>query len=112
MFQPGPVSRAIRVPFFERPVSGRSGDQHYLDATIAYRRACLNAINYLNAFGFSGEQAYILLCAARRGPRQRVVDIPNACCSIYLPTEIFDFDIPPEQRRPALVDRGQCATAS
>ena len=24
-----------------------------------------------------------------------VVDIPNACCSLYLPTAIFDFDIRP-----------------
>ena len=37
------------------------GENHYLDATIAYRRACLNAIAYLKTFGYTGEQAYLLL---------------------------------------------------
>jgi putative FmdB family regulatory protein len=31
-----------------------------------------------------------------------VVDIPNACCSLYLPTAIFDFEVRPA--RPAGVD--------
>jgi formamidase len=29
-----------------------------------------------------------------------VVDIPNACATLYLPTEIFDFDIMPSQAGP------------
>jgi formamidase len=29
----------------------------YMDATVSCRRACLNAIEYLNKFGYSGEQA-------------------------------------------------------
>ena len=30
-----------------------------------------------------------------------VVDIPNACATLYLPTEIFDFDIMPNAAGPA-----------
>jgi formamidase len=29
-----------------------------------------------------------------------VVDIPNACCSLYLPTAIFDFDVRPNKDGP------------
>ena len=86
---------------------GRRGaaTNHYLDATIAYRRACLNAVEYLKKFGYTGEQAYLLLGSAPiEGRISGVVDIPNACCSLYLPTAIFDFDITPDRRRP---DRGR-----
>lgn len=31
---------------------------------VTYRRACLNAIEYLKKFGFTGEQAYLLLSCA------------------------------------------------
>jgi formamidase len=41
-----------------------------------------------------------------------VVDIPNACCSLYLPTAIFDFDVKPSARGPVRADRGQCAVTS
>ena len=71
-----------------------AGTNHYLDATIAYRRACLNAVEYLKKFGYRGEQAYLLLGSAPiEGRISGIVDIPNACCSLYLPTAIFDFDI-------------------
>lgn len=90
-----------------------SGGQHYMNATIAYRRACLHAIDYLKQFGYTGEQAYLILCAAPiEGRVSGIVDIPNACCSLYLPTEIFDFDIRPGEEGPTRVDRGQCAVAS
>jgi len=29
-----------------------------------------------------------------------VVDVPNACATLYLPTEIFDFDIMPSSAGP------------
>jgi formamidase len=32
------------------------GKQHYLDATVAYKRAVLNAIHYLAKFGYTPEQ--------------------------------------------------------
>ena len=63
---------------------------------IAYRQACLNAIEYLKKFGYSGAQAYAILGTAPvQGHISGVVDIPNACATLYLPTEIFEFDIMP-----------------
>ena len=41
-----------------------TGQQYYMDAHVAYRRACLNAIEYLKKFGFTGEQAYLLSLVA------------------------------------------------
>ena len=32
------------------------GKQHFLDASVAYKRAVLNAIEYLSRFGYSKEQ--------------------------------------------------------
>ncbi len=89
------------------------GQNHYLDATIAYRRACLNAIEYLKKFGYSGDQAYLLLGSAPiEGRVSGVVDIPNACCSLYLPTGIFDFDIKPNKEGPEMADHGAAAMTS
>jgi formamidase len=85
----------------------------YLDATTAYRRACLNGIEYLKKFGYSGEQAYLLLGSAPiEGRISGIVDIPNACCTLYLPTAIFDFDLRPTAEGPRSADRGQCAVTS
>ncbi|HWM08091.1 MAG TPA: formamidase [Solirubrobacteraceae bacterium] len=89
------------------------GTNHYLDATIAYRRACLNAVEYLEKFGYTGEQAYLLLGSAPiEGRISGIVDIPNACCSLYLPTAIFDFDIRPSKDGPTSASRGNQAVAS
>ena len=41
-----------------------SGKQYYLDVNVAYRQACLNAIEYLKKFGYSGAQAYSILGTA------------------------------------------------
>jgi formamidase len=72
------------------------GKQYFMDVHIAYRRACLNAIEYLKKFGFTGEQAYLLLsCAPVEGRVSGIVDIPNACCTVAIPTEIFEKDILP-----------------
>ncbi|MGH9101730.1 MAG: acetamidase/formamidase family protein, partial [Acidimicrobiales bacterium] len=72
--------------------------------------ACLNAIAYLEKFGYSGDQAYLLLGSAPiEGRVSGVVDIPNACCSLYLPTAIFDFDIRPSSSGPTRADRGSSA---
>ena len=32
--------------------------------------------------------------------------MPNACCSLYLPTAIFDFDVRPSASGPFQVDPG------
>ncbi len=74
-----------------------SGKQTYLDANIAYRNACLNAIEFLKTQGFTGEQAYMLLGSAPvEGHLAGVGDIPNSCCTIALPKDIFTKDILPK----------------
>lgn len=81
------------------------GEQRYLDSQLAYQRACLHAIDYLTTFGWSPEQAYLLLGAAPiEGRFSGVVDIPNACATVYLPTEIFDIDIRPGAGEPPRID--------
>ena len=83
------------------------GEQRYLDSQLAYQRACLHAIDYLTTFGWSPEQAYLLLGAAPiEGRFSGVVDIPNACATVYLPTEIFDIDIRPSAGETPKIDPG------
>ena len=68
---------------------------------VAYRQACLNAIEYLTKFGYSKAQAYAILGTAPvQGHISGVVDIPNACATLWLPTQIFDFDIRPTASGP------------
>ena len=101
------------LTFIGISVDHETDTNHYIDATLAYRRACLNAIEYLKKFGYTGEQAYLLLGSAPiEGRVSGVVDIPNACCSLYLPTAIFDFDIRPSASGPAMADRGMSAVTS
>lgn len=86
------------------------GEQRYLDSQLAYQRACLHAIDYLTTFGYSPEQAYLLLGAAPiEGRLSGVVDIPNSCATVYLPTAIFDIDIRPGASGPARVPQGTSA---
>ncbi|WP_226344297.1 formamidase [Agilicoccus flavus] len=89
------------------------GEQRYLDSHLAYQRACLHAIDYLTAFGYSPEQAYLLLGAAPiEGRLSGVVDIPNACATVYLPTAMFEFDVRPGPGGPTRIDPGQGAPHS
>jgi len=104
IFRPSPIEpRFSEYLVFEGiSVDEHTGDQHYLDATIAYRRACLNAVEYMKKFGYTGEQAYMILGTAPcEGRISGIVDIPNACCTLALPTEIFDFDIRPSAEGPS-----------
>lgn len=83
------------------------GEQKYLDSQLAYQRACLHAIDYLAKFGYSPEQAYLLLGAAPiEGRFSGVVDIPNSCATVYLPTAMFDFDVRPSAGGPHQIDPG------
>ena len=95
IFQPSPMEpRYSNYLIFEGISVDEDGKQHYLDAHVAYRRACLNAIEYMKKFGYSGEQAYAILGTAPvEGHISGIVDIPNACATLWLPTDIFDFDI-------------------
>jgi formamidase len=84
-----------------------AGEQRYLDSHLSYQRACLHAIDYLTKFGYSPEQAYLLLGAAPiEGRLSGVVDIPNSCSTVYIPTAIFDFDVRPSAAGPFRVDPG------
>lgn len=99
VFKPGPVDPHYSdfLVFEGISVDERDGKQHYLDANIAYKRACLNAIEYLKTLGYTGEQAYMLLSTAPvEGRINGIVDIPNACCTVAIPTQIFDKDITPK----------------
>jgi formamidase len=97
IFKPSPITPNYKdYLIFEGISVDERGQQHYLDVHIAYRQACLNAIEYLKKFGYSGAQAYAILGTAPvQGHISGVVDIPNACATLYLPTEIFEFDIMP-----------------
>jgi len=107
VFQPSPITPAYNdYLIFEGISVDEQGGQHYLDVTVAYRQACLNAIEYLKKFGYSGAQAYSLLgCAPVQGHISGVVDIPNACATLWLPTQIF------ECRRTDSSRDGQCRHA-
>ncbi len=111
IFEPGPVEpRYSRYLVFEGISVTENDRQTYLDAHVAYRRACLNAIDYLQQFGYTGEQAYMLLATAPvEGRISGIVDIPNAVCTLYIPMEIFEFDIRPSAGGPRVEDRGQVA---
>ena len=83
------------------------GEQKYLDSDLAYQRACLHAIDYLTTFGYSPEQAYLLLGSAPiEGRLSGVVDIPNSCATVYIPSAIFEFPIAPSAAGPHQIDPG------
>ena len=109
IFQPSPVEpRYLRHLIFEGISVDEDGKQYYLDAHIAYRRACLNAIEYMKKFGYTGEQAYAILGTAPvEGHISGIVDIPNACATLFLPTEIFQFDIMPNASGPTKMVKGK-----
>src|SRR6266702_2998027 len=102
IFKPSPITPNYKdYLIFEGISVDEQGKQHYLDVHIAYRQACLNAIEYLKKFGYSGAQAYSILGTAPcQGHISGVVDVPNACATLWLPTEIFDFDIMPSSVGP------------
>ena len=103
VFQTSPMEpRYSSHLVFEGISVDEQGEQHYLDPHVSYRMACLNAIEYLKKFGFTGEQAYAILGTAPvEGRISGIVDIPNAAATLYVPTEIFDFDIRPSANGPA-----------
>ena len=102
IFKPSPITPNYKdYLIFEGVSVDEQGKQHYLDVTVAYRQACLNAIEYLKKFGYSGAQAYSILGTAPvQGHISGVVDIPNACATLWLPTQIFEFDINPNAAGP------------
>ncbi|RDD60315.1 formamidase [Ferruginivarius sediminum] len=103
IFRPSPVEPHFSdyLIFEGISVDEHTGEQYYLDAHVAYRRACLNAVEYLKKFGYTGEQAYMILGTAPvEGRISGIVDIPNVCATLAIPTEVFDFDIHPNADGP------------
>uniref|UniRef100_A0A7N0U804 Formamidase n=2 Tax=Kalanchoe fedtschenkoi TaxID=63787 RepID=A0A7N0U804_KALFE len=98
IFEIGPVEpRFSEWLVFEGISVDERGKQHFLDATVAYKRAVLNAIDYLTKFGYSKEQVYLLLsCCPCEGRLSGIVDAPNAVATLSIPIAIFDQDIRPK----------------
>lgn len=102
IFKPSPITpKYDDYLIFEGISVDESGEQHYLDVHVAYRQACLNAIEYLKKFGYTGAQAYAILGTAPvQGHISGVVDIPNACATLWLPNDIFEWDMMPNANGP------------
>jgi len=111
IFIPGPMEPHFsKYITFEGINVDAKGKQHFLDSTMAYKHACLNCIAYFKKFGYTGEQIYTLMSACPcEGRINSVVDVPNACCSIAVPTDIFDFDITPKEGGAVAMNRGNVA---
>lgn len=113
IFKPGPVEPRYSEFLMFEGICAENGTNYYMDATIAYRRACLNAIEHLKRFGYTGEQAYLLLGAAPiEGRIGGIVDIPNCCATVGVPTEIFDFDVYPSSDDLVSRDLGRQASTN
>jgi formamidase len=97
-FKPGRVGPNYSEFLTFEGISVEDGRNYYMNATVAYRQACLNAINYLMpAMDWSFEQAYLFLGAAPIDGRiGGVVDIPNSAVSLSIPLSIFDRNLLPE----------------
>jgi len=108
IFKPSKIDPSyVDYLIFEGISVDEDGKQYYLDAHVAYRRACLNAIEYMKKFGYTGAQAYAILGTAPvEGHISGIVDIPNACATLWLPTDIFEFDISLNASGPVAIDLG------
>ena len=97
IFKPGRSTVVYSEYLTFEGISVEEGRNYYMNATVAYRQACLNAVNYLQqAMGWTGEQAYLFLGAAPiEGRIGGIVDIPNCAVSISIPLSIFDRNILP-----------------
>jgi formamidase len=97
IFMPSPVRPRYESYLTFEGISVEKGVNYYMDATVAYRQACLKAIDYLTHFGYTKNQAYMLLTTAPvEGRIGGIVDIPNCACTVSIPTAIFDQDITPK----------------
>lgn len=84
-----------RLAFHGLSVSDQ-GTQHLSNPMTAYIQAASSAMEYLQRFGYSHEQAYILMaCAPIECRLLATPNIPTANISVALPLDIFDVDIHP-----------------
>ncbi|KAK0193325.1 Acetamidase Formamidase [Armillaria mellea] len=116
IFMPSPIDPLYSSKLIFEGISvdyHGDGKQYNMDATVAYKQAALNAIAYLMKIGYTREQAYLLLSAAPiESHVGAVVDSPNACVTLALPTGIFEHDILPKPEGLTKYDFGQCAIRS
>lgn len=99
---------------FEGQSVDEDGKQHFMDASISYKRCVLHAIDYLSQFGYTKQQIYLLLsCCPCEGRISGIVDVPNCCTTLAVPTRIFDVDVRPNHDGPPvgprLITRSNCA---
>ncbi|KAG7444689.1 Acetamidase/Formamidase [Guyanagaster necrorhizus] len=116
IFMPSPIDPLYSSKLIFEGISvdyHGDGKQYNMDATVAYKQAALNAIAYLMKIGYTREQAYLLLSAAPiESHVGAIVDSPNACVTLALPTGIFEHDILPKPEGLTKHDFGQCAIRS
>lgn len=114
MFETSPLEpRYSKHLTFEGISVDEFGKQLFLDAHVSYRMAALNAIEYFKRFGYTPEQAYVILGTAPvEGRISGIVDVPNCCTTIAVPTDIFEFDVSPTAKADPTVKRGTLATAT
>lgn len=108
IYLPGPIEpRYSRHLTFEGLNIDDDGKQHFVDASLSYKQAVLSAIDYLTKFGYTREQVYLFLSACPvESHIASIVDIPNAVCTIGIPSEVFDFPILPEKNGPKKMVKG------
>jgi formamidase len=99
IFEIGPLEpRYSEYLVFEGVCVDEKGVQHYLDASLAYKRAVLNCIKYLAQFGYTEYQIYLLLsCCPCEGRISGIVDVPNAVATLAIPLAIFNRDVRPAE---------------
>ena len=54
----------------------------------------------------------LISTAPCEGKISGIVDIPNAYCTLHIPTEIFDFDIRPSATGPTSAPRGAVSSTT
>ncbi|KAI0077789.1 Acetamidase/Formamidase [Panus rudis PR-1116 ss-1] len=116
MFLPSPIDPVYSAKLCFEGISvdvHGDGKQYNMDATVAFKQATLNAIDYLMKLGYTREQAYLLLSAAPvESHVGAIVDSPNACVTLEIPIGIFAHDILPNPDGLTKKDFGQCAIRS
>jgi len=114
IFEIGPVNpRYSEWLVFEGICVDEKGMQHFMDVSLAYKRAVLNCIKYLAKFGYTEEQIYLLLsCCPAEGRISGIVDVPNAVATLAIPLAMFDRDVRPKSSDPCATIRSDLARQS
>lgn len=114
MVLPSPAEPFYRQQFVFHGLSiDTKGQQQRSDLATSFIQSARHATAWLERFGYTHEQAYMIMAAAPTVTRVLAVpNIPTANVSMGLPTEIFKFDIRPTDEAPIASDRGKPAFLS